>query len=412
VTRSRFVAAFVAAALATLVSAAGFGAPAPLRPDAETGVPVTQAGKLPKTEDRYRALKQQVERARPGVENARQKSAALAAQAASVRQRLIDTARQVQGLEREKSEIESQVARLAAQEKAMAAVFARDRIRVAHLLAVLERLQTDLPPAVALEPADALRSSRGAMVLGASLPRIYGAAAALARQLDALKATQAMLLNRRAAGVRTAAKLSAAEATLDQLLATKERAASGASAAYQAMQAKLDAIGAQAADLKSLLDRVTALRNTSAPQGMVVVGAGQNSAQSALKPGSLAQPVMGQVTALDPAQAAIAGPGLDYVTAADAAVVAPADSEVLFAGPYHKTGQVLILQTSGGYDLVLAGLDRVDVRPGDRLLAGEPVGRMPRGRNGAKLYFELRQNGKGVSPAPWLGIDLRKAKRS
>jgi murein hydrolase activator len=66
----------------------------------------------------------------------------------------------------------------------------------------------------------------------------------------------------------------------------------------------------------------------------------------------------------------------------------------------------------GGYDLVLAGLDRIDVRPGDQLLAGEPVGAMPRSGTGAKLYFEVRDNGKGVSPAPWLEIDLRKAKRT
>jgi septal ring factor EnvC (AmiA/AmiB activator) len=32
--------------------------------------------------------------------------------------------------------------------------------------------------------------------------------------------------------------------------------------------------------------------------------------------------------------------------------------------------------------------------------------------NGARLYFELRQNGKDLNPAPWLGVDLRKAKKS
>jgi septal ring factor EnvC (AmiA/AmiB activator) len=72
----------------------------------------------------------------------------------------------------------------------------------------------------------------------------------------------------------------------------------------------------------------------------------------------------------------------------------------------------LILESAGGYDLVLAGLERVDVRSGDALLAGEPLGTMPGTGAGSRLYFELRQNGKGVSPAPWLEIDLRKAKRS
>jgi septal ring factor EnvC (AmiA/AmiB activator) len=116
------------------------------------------------------------------------------------------------------------------------------------------------------------------------------------------------------------------------------------------------------------------------------------------------------------------GPGVTFAAASGAQVVAPADCEVLFAGPYHKNGQVLILEVSTGYDLVLAGLDRIVVKPGDQVLAGEPVGVMPSGmrpgldspqmgQNG-ELYFELRQNGRAASPAPLLGLDLRKAKRS
>jgi len=70
------------------------------------------------------------------------------------------------------------------------------------------------------------------------------------------------------------------------------------------------------------------------------------------------------------------------------------------------------LETPGGYDLVLAGLDRIAVRAGDQLLAGEPLGAMPLDREETRLYFELRQNGKSISPAPWLELDLRKAKKT
>jgi septal ring factor EnvC (AmiA/AmiB activator) len=69
----------------------------------------------------------------------------------------------------------------------------------------------------------------------------------------------------------------------------------------------------------------------------------------------------------------------------------------------------LILEITTGYDLVLVGMGRVTVRPGDELLAGEPVGTMPDGIPGQdsandamRLYFELRQNGHELNPAPWL----------
>ena len=376
--------------------------------DTRNAIPAARAGKLPKTEEQYRTLHERMQRAQPAVQSARQQSEALSAQAAQLRQRMIDTAGKIQSLEQEKAQIDPQIVSLAAREKALWEKFARDRVEVSRLLAVLERLQSDLPPAVALEPADALRSARGAMLLGAALPRVYGAAAALSRQMMVLKDTRTALLRRREESARMAAELAIARGQLDQLLATKEREASGAGATYQALQARFDAIAAQASDLKTLLDRVAALRKEAPQEGMVVVSAASRAVPSPLRPRSLAQPVVGKIAA----NIGTGGPpGLNFITAGGAAVVAPADSRVAFAGPYHKAGQVLILESGGGYDLVLAGLERVYVRPGDQLLAGEPVGTMPHGRNGAALYFELRQNGRSVNPAPWLGLDLRKAKK-
>jgi septal ring factor EnvC (AmiA/AmiB activator) len=104
-------------------------------------------------------------------------------------------------------------------------------------------------------------------------------------------------------------------------------------------------------------------------------------------------------------------PGLTFATSPGARVIAPADAEVIFAGPYHKTGQVLILELTAGYDLVLAGLERANVRPNDEVLAGEPVGIMPNSGQNGLLYFELRQNGHGISPAPWMAVELRKAQK-
>jgi septal ring factor EnvC (AmiA/AmiB activator) len=70
------------------------------------------------------------------------------------------------------------------------------------------------------------------------------------------------------------------------------------------------------------------------------------------------------------------------------------------------------LELAAGYDLVLAGLGRVYVRPKDEVLAGEPVGIMPKSGRDIRLYFELRQNGHGANPAPWMAAELRKAQKS
>ena len=293
----------------------------------------------------------------------------------------------------------------------MSASFARDRVSVARLVAILERLEHDMPPAMAVRPDDALGAARGAMLIGASLPNVYGAAAELAHRIEALQQTRLALIARRADGARNAAELRAARANLDQLLATKVVDARQATAAYAELRIKLAAIASQASDLQTLLVKVAALRGQPVSQSIVVVTAQIPASSGPLKRGSFRQPAVGTVVLAVPG-APSEGPGLTFETAPGADVVAPADGKVLYAGPYHKSGHVLILETTVGYDAVLAGLDRVYVRPEDQVLAGEPVGDMPKTERGERLYFELRQDGREIDPAPFLSLDLRKANKT
>lgn len=379
-------------------------------PDLSHALPASVAAKLPSTAEQFRQLKGVIVKAKPGVDTARAQSDRLQAQARTLRRRLIETAARIQALEEQKIALDGQIEVLARDYKVLSAGFVHDRVAVSKLLAVLERLQHDTPPAMVLRPDDALGAARGAMLIGASLPQVYGQAAALARRIEALRGTRDALLERRTDAQRTGTQLLAARAELDQLLVAKQVEATAAAAAYGALKAKLDAAAAHAADLQALLTKVAALRARPAQQSVVLVTAQNSGSRAGAGHGTLLSPVVGSIRAATGRRDT--SPGVTFVTSPGAQVVAPADCEVLFAGPYHKSGQVLILEVTAGYDLVLAGLERIMVRPGDLVLAGEPVGAMPQMGQDGELYFELRQNGRSASPTSLLGPDPRKAKRS
>lgn len=95
-----------------------------------------------------------------------------------------------------------------------------------------------------------------------------------------------------------------------------------------------------------------------------------------------------------------------------AQITSPTDGWVVYAGEFRSYGQLLIINAGGGYHILLAGLSRIDVEPGQFVLAAEPVGTMSgAGSSGAGagkaeggapvLYVEFRKDGRPIDPSPW-----------
>jgi murein hydrolase activator len=376
--------------------------------DLRRAVPMSSLLEKPSTAQQYQNLTTEIAKDKPLLDTAKSRSETLAEQAEALQRRLVETATRVEGLELEKSQLDLDVARLSADNERLSAGFARDRVQVSRLLAVIERLQHDMPPAMAVRPDDALSAARGAMLIGASLPGVYNEAAVLARRIETLRRTRIALVARRAEATRTSARLTEARAELDQLLAMKRLEAGAAATRYEDIKRRLDTIASQAVNLQALLQKVAQLRSAPLSQSVVTVNAsGSGSAKPAR--GWLLQPVVGSMSSggMD-GVGGNAAPGITYLTAASARVISPADGRVKFAAAYPKTGHLLIIEISGGYLVVLAGLDRLDVRPDNAVLAGEPVGVMSKFDHEPRLYFELRLNGRGMSPAPYIAVALRK----
>lgn len=378
--------------------------PAPMpQMDLSHALPGKDLAKLPSSVQQLETLSSELKQGQPQLASAREKSDTLASEAKALRRKLIETAARIESLERARISADNQIEKLEAENKRLSIGFANDRVAVTRLLGVLQRLQHDMPPALAMHPGDALSAARGAMLIGASLPPVYAQAATLSRRIEALKRTRAQLDVQRREATETGARLTVARAELDVLLVQKEREAGSAAETYDTLRNQLAVIAREAADFQTLLSRAKALRNNGTPdQSVVIVTAENTGSLGGLAKNSLVEPVVGTVTGQSGE-----GPGLSYATRAGAQVIIPADGKVLYAGPYHKSGQVLILEITTGYDVVLAGLGRITVKPNDQLLAGEPVGTMPAEGSDNRLYFELRHGGRGQNPAPWLKVSLR-----
>ncbi|MFN3869063.1 MAG: murein hydrolase activator EnvC family protein, partial [Hyphomicrobiaceae bacterium] len=109
--------------------------------------------------------------------------------------------------------------------------------------------------------------------------------------------------------------------------------------------------------------------------------------------------------------------GMVIETRNNAQVTSPCDGWIVFAGEFRSYGQLLIINGGGGYHVLLAGLSRIDVEPGQFVLAAEPVGTMggsgpaaggtvavrdARNEGSAPvLYIEFRKDGRPIDPSPW-----------
>lgn len=318
----------------------------------------------------------------------------------------VEAARQVQAAE-QRAEAAAVRAREAAAAARAADVVASERARaLVPLLPVLQRLALWPAEAMLAAPVPPEDAARGLVILQALSRRLGTEAAAAAAALTEAReraATAAAEAQGLAAAREAAARGAAA---LDAELAEARRRRAAAPPEPDSLVAGRAAEGAgRAGDLEGALNRLRRPVERRPARATEAAATSLPALPDAALPDRARVPPVAGPTLRAFGAATEAGParGTTWQGAPGGRVVSPCAGRVAFAAPFRGYGPLLIVECGDGQHVVLAGLERLDAVPGQRLLPGEPVGRLGGSEDRRpSLYAEVRHAGQPIDPRAWL----------
>jgi septal ring factor EnvC (AmiA/AmiB activator) len=306
---------------------------------------------------------------------------------------------------------------------------------ISNMLAALERISLNPPPALIVDPSDALGSARSAMLISDILPQLRAKADQVVADLKHLSDIKSDALKQQDELKANFAVLEEEQLRIAALIEARKQGLASATAQLDAEDQAAVAMGEKATSLKQLVAELTAkvtavsaaasAADAAAPQlpektpAAIRTALADTSRSSPAIPfgsarGYLTLPAAGTDVADFGANDGFGGisRGVSLTTRAGAQVVAPADGWVMYRGPYLNYGQIVILNPGQNYTIVLAGLAAVKVDIGQFVLEGEPLGTMGSRTSGRTvatgagvsqptLYIELRKNDQPVDPTGW-----------
>lgn len=359
---------------------------------------------------------------------------------------LIETTARTQAIEGRIAALEARLDQLGTSETAIRRSLTGRRGLITEVLAALQRMGRRPPPAVIVRPEDMLEAVRASILLGAVVPELRQEIEVLAGDLGELVRLRDSIAADRKTISGELAELAAERQRLASLVTARQQREAAASGDAEKERQLADALGHDVKNARELVERIekdiaAVARNFEEARRL---GDSQTREQRermaalALKDparlapriafadtrGLLPLPASGSQIRAFGASDGFGGTarGISVATRPKALVSAPVDAWVAFAGPFRSFGNLLILNAGGGYYLLLAGMQRIDVSAGQFVLAGEPVavmgenpeaeifaeGKATTGTGQAAtvtgqpvLYVEFRKDGTPFDPGPW-----------
>jgi murein hydrolase activator len=362
--------------------------------------------------------------------------AAIRTDRAKLNASLIETTTRVQKLEADIATLETRLEQLTRNDAAIRRSLEARRGLIGDVLAALQRMGRKPPPAVLVRPEDILEAVRASMLLGAVVPELRTEIETLAVDLQELGRVRSQIATDRQA---VSSQLVALASERQRIAALIEARRSRETIALKDVETERNqghALAGQARTLRDFIERIEREAQVASRAAQVALAAIESQTREVrermaalafrdparLQPrasfvalrGLLPRPSSGAIVRGFGGTDVIGQPvrGISYATRKNAIISAPSDGWVAYSGPFRSYGQILILNTGGGYYVLLAGMQRTDVAVGQFVLAGEPLAVMGERQEAAPavvgvangepvLYVEFRKDGVSIDPGPW-----------
>ncbi len=297
---------------------------------------------------------------------------------------------------------------------------------LSKLLAALQVLEQNPPPAFVVAPGDIVAALRGAMMFGAVVPEMRDDALRLINQLERQKSIRQELLVNQNEAKRQLAALQTQHMELNALLVNRQNQLKQTQNELAEQQKRASELAKKSKNLEELLNKLQTEETNRIAKLTAKAKAEEDerARQLALAPptqpmsqrkGTLDYPVQGQILGTFGSDNGVGGTlnGITIAVREGFQVRSPVDGKVKFAGRFRSYGELIIINAGEGFLVLIAGLENISVKLGQTLRAGEPIGMMGQSAHsgltiGQKsvtkspiLYVELRKNGKPIDQQGW-----------
>jgi len=349
-------------------------------------------------------------------------------------QQIIETAARVTEVEERAAQTQERLDVLDEKEQALRTSLQQRRGLIAEVLAALQRIGRQTPPALMIRAEDALQSVRSAMMLGAVLPEMRHQAEVLATDLAELVRLRKQIADERGQLARDLLVLVDDRQRLALFVDERQKRLVEAERALGEERQHAAELAVQAENLNQLIVKLEQGLGSAARSARAAARASEDKKGSGIRPdfaalkdpgrlspaisfasakGMLPLPVNGARIREFGAPDGLGGTekGVSIAARPGGQITAPCDGWVVYAGPFRNYGQLLILNAGGGYHVLLAGMEHISVDLGQFVVTGEPVAVMGSeaqstaakagGTSQPVLYVEFRKDGIPVDPGPW-----------